>query len=134
MLDGLELGRLYVSMQKWSRVHVFGYVVMLMDIFWSERDIYATSGSYELLMCLFWYICAYKCIWIASRYRDINERRFKWIILTYLRAFPSVFPLVRMVGRSGFKFIIKIGDFSVKKWVSAKPGSIRPLRRSFRFF
>ena len=53
MLDGLELGRLYVSMQKWSRVHVFGIVVMLTYIFWFERDIYATSGSYELLICLF---------------------------------------------------------------------------------
>ena len=53
MLDGLELGRLYVSMQKWSRVYVFGIVVMLTNVFWSERDIHTTSGSYELLMCLF---------------------------------------------------------------------------------
>ena len=51
MLDGLELGRLYVSMQKWSRVYVFGYVVTLIDIFWSERDIYAIIGFYKPLMC-----------------------------------------------------------------------------------
>ena len=51
MLDGLKLGRLYVFMQKWSRVHVFGIVVMLTDFFWSKRDTYAIIGFYKRLMC-----------------------------------------------------------------------------------
>ena len=51
MLDGLELGRLYVSMQKWSRAHVFGKVVMLTDVFWSNRDAYTIIGFYKLSMC-----------------------------------------------------------------------------------
>ena len=51
MLDGLVLGRLCVSIQKWSRVHVFGIVVMLTDVFWSEGGAYAIIGFSKLLMC-----------------------------------------------------------------------------------
>ena len=50
MLDEFELGGLYVFLQELSHVHVFGKVVMLRDVFQSDKDVYANIRSYDILM------------------------------------------------------------------------------------